>query len=139
MQAVRKVKVKDREAVLQAAKSGKSAIQIARELDLDARSVNGVVAMWRRHEGLTPPPPPAPPSPEDRLKLLTKAWRESDPDAEYSVRTASGEKVYIAAYKRHGIALRVDGRKKPVLLPLDVAMHVSMKLGEMANWCRLPF
>jgi transposase-like protein len=137
MQAARKVKAKDRDAVLQAIRSGKSVIQIARELDLDARSVNGIVSMTRQHRALPPPPPM--PTVQERLKALHKAWKESEPDSEYSMRTAAGEKVYIAAYKKHGIVLRAGARKNPVLLTPDMASHIGMKISEFANWTRIPF
>ncbi|SRR5579871_1103679 len=139
MQAARKVKAKDRDAVLQAIRSGKSAIQIARELDLDARSVNGIMSMMRRHGPLPPPPRPPLPTVQERLKALGKVWKESEPDSEYSMRTAAGEKIYIAAYKKHGIVLRAGAKKNPVLLTPEMASHIGMKISEFANWTRIPF
>ncbi len=133
---MKKIQASDREAVLKAYRSGKNIVQIASELSLNGNVVSGIVRNALNRGILVPTQAP---TPEEKLKSLAKAWRESEPDSEFSVRTASGEKVYIAAYKKYGVALRIDGRKKPVLLTPDVGSHVAMKLSELSRWCIQPF
>lgn len=137
MLAKKNVTDSDRMAILDMA-SSKSVSQIAKTLGIDGRIVSGIVCMARRPKRpYTVPhasPPPLPfPTKDDQLKVLAKNWKESEPEAEFSLHTEKGQKVYIACYKG-GVVLRVGEQKKVSLLTPDMASRLGLKLGEMAQW-----
>jgi transposase-like protein len=139
--AKRKLTASNKEAILNMARTGTNAAEIARQLGLNGQSVNGVMMTARNLSAMRTPPmgPRAmpPPAQEDVLKDLAKKWRDSEPDAEFSMHTTKGQKVYIAAYKG-GVVLKIGEQKTVALLTPTMATRVSMKLSEMANWSRFP-
>jgi transposase-like protein len=137
--AKRKLTITDKETILGLARKGKGVVAVARELGIHGHIVNGFLSTARRR-GLLPPAPKAipprpmlPPTQEEQLLALAKSWRKSEPDAEFSVHTGSGQKLYIATY-RGGVVLRIGENKKVAILTPGMAMRVSQKIVEMANW-----
>jgi hypothetical protein len=134
MLAKKKLDSTDKQMILKMARSH-SIPKIAEELKLDARSVSGFISMARRR-GVSVPPPPPPlnfPSKDDQIKTLAKAWRESKPEAEFSMHTEKGQTAYIACYKG-GLVLRVGEQKKVALLTSAMGIRFGQKLLEMAQW-----
>lgn len=127
-----------KQAILWHLKAGQSCDEIGKKLNLDGRIVSGLKAAALA-DGRLPASlgiaRSAPPNPEDQLKALAKAWKDSEPDAEFSIHTQKGQKVYIATYK-DGVVLRIGEQKKVALLTSFMASRLGMKLGEMAHWSR---
>lgn len=141
MLAKQKVTDVDKKAILDLAFSGKTVDQISKKLLIDGRIVSGIVSAARRMRKIqlqrTPQAPLPFPTKEDQMKVLAKSWKESDPDAEFSMHTEKGQKVYIACYKG-GVVLRVGEQKKVALLTSGMASRLGLKLGEMAQWSMQP-
>jgi len=134
MLAKKKVDDMDAVAVRRMALAGATVAQISDKLGVDGRVVSGIVAAARRTQKKIMAAPPLPfPAKEDQLKALAKAWRNSEPDAEFSMHTEKGQRVYIAQYKS-GIVLRVGSRKQVALLVGGMASRLGSKLMEMAHW-----
>lgn len=142
-----KLTYEDKKRIGELHRSGKRPVEIASELGMDARVVNGFVqtALRRGTLGERPGPSGAPPPPSmgarqaDQLAELSRKWKSSTPDAEFSMHLAAGEVAYLAAYKE-GVVLRVNkGRKaSAVLLTPFMALRLTQKLSEFANWSRMP-
>lgn len=74
---------------------------------------------------------------EDQLVALKKAWKTSQPEAEFSVHVKASPAIYVAMY-RGGLVLRIgDGKKVAFLVP-RMASRLGLKLSEMASWSCMP-
>lgn len=138
--AKRKLTDADKEMILALARKGKGVVEIARALDIHGHIVNGFISTARRRGLLSTGPnwsmlprPMAPPTQEEQLRALTKGWRKSEPDAEFSIHTGGGQKLYIAVYKE-GVVIKVGENKKVALLTRLMAVRAGSKIVEMANW-----
>jgi hypothetical protein len=140
--AKKKLTQGDKEAILGLARKGKGAVEISRALELHGAIVNGFMSTARKRGVLpsaSPAGPRAPvtfPTQEDQLQTLAKSAEKSEPQAEFSIQTGSGRKIYIATYKE-GLAIRIGDNKKAALLTPTMASRVGAKINEMATWCRL--
>jgi hypothetical protein len=129
----------ERKTIVYLSASGKTVEDIAKQLRMDGRIVSGIVAARRREikamaKGRQAGPEPLPfPTKEDQLKTLAKAWRDSEPEAEFSLHTEKGQAAYVAQYKG-GVVLRVGEQKKVAFLTSGMAMRFGSKLMEMAQW-----
>lgn len=135
----KKVSTMERQAIISLAAAGNPASEIAKQLAVDGRTVSGIIAMARRaqktYTGKGPAPftPLPPPTKEEQLKALAKAWKETEPEAEFSLHTEKGQTVYIGNYKG-GLVLRVGEQKKVAFLTPGMAQRLGSKLMEMAQW-----
>lgn len=129
----------ERKAIIYLSASGKTVDDIAKQLRVDGRIVSGIVAARRReiksmaqarHAGPVPVPFP---TKDDQLKELAKAWKEREPEAEFSLHTTKGQVVYVACYKG-GLVLRIGEQKKVALLTTGMAQRLGGKLIELAQW-----
>lgn len=140
--AKKKLSDPDKKTILEMVRKGKGVVEIAQTLGIHGQVVNGFVSTARRRGFLLAPPPSGmprpmlPPTQEEQLQALDKSWRKSEPDAEFSLHTGGGQRLYMAVYKE-GLVMRLGENKKVALLTPLMASRAGSKIMEMANWSRL--
>lgn len=130
----------EKDMIIRMAEKGTDTIQIAREMGINGTIVNGVVVTARNMGRITSqsnqPYPINKASEEERFRMLEKAHRESKPEVEFNIHIPNGQIFYIAAYKE-GVIIKIGESDKEAILTPFMAVRISEKIKEMANWVRM--